>query len=541
MAMKVMGNKLYLAAAMFPLVLLLAGCIGEKVAPYGTVDVDVMDSASLEYTHVYITVNKIAFHKSKDAGTDAAGWEVVDISAQPVTIDLTQLANGKLYADTNAYNMPLFGDLEIPIGTYRQIRLYLASTEAAVLAPSAKALGLKYNNQAVLEDGGASVPVRIPNVSEGIKLIPEVPFEVAIGKHARLAIDFNLMDDMLDVYPEGQVECIMKPRLGYFDMASSGAIKGKIAFGNLSSPYFVIKAEQVVAGKPCRVVRRTATIDKKSGEYNLYPVPIFGNNTTAVYDILLRGENVQTAIIKNVKVRKGTTLSSGAVDLGTIVMNPGNEFKAQLLDPMHPTGAWINFYQTLTTDPVPFEVRNQHLDPYSGKFPCPIRLSSETIQVYDYSGGSLTGPVSDATTTPGEFSAIAEAVLYGRSNGVAVSGAANTTTTFTPDVMTALPSANRIEASITIPASLQASLNKGYLFITSGGLIVDCYSADSLVTAGGGLLNIPNLPGGSPSTPYSGALYGVNFIGWGNGSVVSGSQYNVDITTGNASASINLK
>ncbi len=410
-----------------------------------------------------------------------------------------------------------------------------------MLAPSAKALGLKYNNQAVLEDDGDIAPVRIPNVSEGIKLIPEVPFEVAIGKHARLAIDFNLMDDMLDVYPEGQVECIMKPRLGYFDMASSGAIKGKIAFGNLSSPYFVIKAEQVVAGKPCRVVRRTATIDKNSGEFNLYPLPVFGNNTTAVYDILLRGEKVQTAIVKNVKVRKGATLSVGAVNLGAITMNPGNEFKAQLLNPMHPTGAWINFYQTLTTDPVSFEVRNQHLDPYRGKFPCPVRLSSEAIQVFDFSSGILLGPVIDATTSPGEFTAVAEAVLFGRSNGVAVSGAADTTTSFVPDVPMALPSSNRIDTTITIPASLQASLNKGYLFITSGGLIIDCYSADSLVTAGGGLLSIPNLPGGSTSAPFPGAFYGVNFIGWGNGSVVSGSQYNVDITTGNASASINLR
>jgi len=530
---------LTLAAAMFPLVLLLAGCLGEKVAPYGTVDVDLMDSASLEYTHVYITVNRIAFHTSPDAGTDAAGWEVQDISGHPVTIDLAQLANGKLYADTSANNLPLFSHLELPIGTYRQIRLYLASTEDAVL-PSAKALGLRYNNQAVFEEGDIA-PVRFPNSGEGIKLIPETPFVVAIGKPVRLALDFNLMDDMLDVYPTGPVECIFKPRLGYFDMASAGAVKGKIAFGNLSSPYFVVKAEQVDTGKNCRVVRRTTTVDKNTGEFNLYPLPVFGNNSTAVYDILLRGENVQTTIVKNVKVHRGTTLAAGAVNLGAITMKPGREFTAQLHDPYHPSGAWVVFYQTLTTDPVPFEVRNCHLDPYTGKFAFHLGLSCEPIQLYDFSTGSLSGPTSDATTAPGGFSAIAEAVLYGRSSGVTVIGTADTLATFTPNNLTALPTANRIDANITIPASLQVGLNRGYIFITSGGLVVDCYQADSLITAGGGSYTIPNLPGGTTAAPLPGALYGVSFEGWGGGNAVAGSQFNIDLSTGNGSAAITMK
>lgn len=537
--MKGSGRLLRLTAAILPLVLLLAGCIGDKIAPYGTIDVDVMDAASLEYKHVYITVNKIAFHASPDAGSDAAGWEVQDISARPVTVDLAQLVNGKLYADISAYNMPLFSDLEIPIGAYRQIRLYLASSEDTVLAPSARALGLRFNNEATFEDGTKAV-VRIPNSSEGIRIVPETPFVVAVGKRVRLALDFNLMDDMFDVYPVDQVECIFKPRLGYFDLASAGAIKGRVATGDLHSAYVVVKAEQVDAGRNCRVVRRTTTVDETSGEFILYPLPVFGNNSTAVYDILLRGDNVQTTIVKNVKVRRGTTPAAGAVDLGTITMNPGREFTAQLLDPLHPSGAWVNFYQTLTTDPIPFEVRNYHLNPYTGKFSHPITLSSEAIQVHDFSEGRLGGAISDATTIPGGFSAIAEAVLYGRSSGVNVSAAAGTAATFTPNSLTALPSANRIDASITIPAALQAGLNKGYLFITSGGLIVDCYSVDSLIAAGGGSYTIPNLPGGTAATPLPGALYGVNFSGWGGGNAVAGSRFNIDLSSGNASAAITL-
>jgi len=536
--MKAKIKPLHLAAVLF-LLLLLTGCTGEKIAPYGTVDVDLMDSESLEYSHVYITVNKIAFHASPDASPNAAGWEVQDISAHPVTINLAQLANGKLYADTTAYNTPLFSDLELPIGTYRQIRLYLASTEDAVLSPSALALGLKYNNQATFEDGTDAV-VRIPNTSEGIKIVPETPFVVAIGKRVRLALDFNLMDDMFAVYPDGQIECIMKPRLGYFDLGSAGAIKGKVTFGNLAAPYFVIKAEEVVSGKSCRVVRRTTTANESSGEFNLYPLPIFGNNTTAVYDILLRGDNVQTTIVKNVKVHKGATLLAGAVNLGTIPMNPGSEFTAQLQDPLHPSGAWVNFYQTLSTDPVPFEVRSLHLNPYTGRFSHPIGLSSEGIRVYDFSTGSLSGPTNDATTTPGGFSAMAEAVLYGRASGVMVSGTAGSTATFTPNSLTAQPTANRIGTSISISPSLQTTLNKGYLFITSGGLIIDCYQMDALIAAGGGSYTVQNLPGGTAVNPLPGAYYGLNVMGWGGGQVASESLFHIDLTTGNGNAALTL-
>jgi len=501
--------------------------------------VDLIDAPAIEYLHVYITVHKIAFHASPDAGSNADGWQTMDISDNPVTIDLAQLTNGKLYADTTADKLPLFSGLALPVGTYRQIRLFLASTEDKKLAPSAIAYGLQFNNQATFEDG-TNAPIRIPNTGEGIKLIPETPLEVIAGKSIRLALDFNLMNDMFDVYPDGQIECILKPRLGFFDMNAVGAIKGKVVFSNLSTPYLSIKAEQVVPGRTCRVVRRTTTQDEDNGNFNLYPLPVFGNNSTAVYDILLRGRNMQTVIVKNVKVHKGTSLTSGTVDLGTITMNPGSAFSAQLLDPFHPSGAWLNFYQTLTTDPVSFEVDNNHLNPYTGKFPKPLELSSAAIQVYDFSTGSLSGPISDATTNPGSFTAITEAVLYGLSPGVNVSGAAGTTVTFTPNSLMALPNANTINATISIPASMTGVLNKGYLFITSGGLIIDCYNVDSLVAAGGGSYTIPNLPGGTVASPLPGANYGMNVLGWGGGKVASGSQFNMDLSTGNGTATITM-
>jgi len=538
--MKGLGKLLCLLIAIFSLAFSLVNCTGAKVSPYGTVDVDLIDAPAISYLHAFITVNKIAFHASPDAGSNSAGWQTTDLSANPVTVDLAQLTNGKLYADTAADNLPLFSGVVLPVGTYRQIRLYLVSTEDRTLAPSAIAKGLLYNNQATFEDG-TNAAIRIPNTAEGIKLIPETPLDVVAGKSVRLALDFNLMNDMFAVYPDGQLECILKPRLGFFDMGAVGAIKGKVVFSNTSTPYLTIKAEQVVPGNDCRVVRRSTTQNEDSGVFNLYPLPVFGNSSTAVYDILLRGRNMQTVIVKNVKVHKGSSLTAGAVNLGTITLNPGSEFTAQLLNPYHPSGAWFNFYQTLTTDPVPFEVHNRHLDPYTGKFPDPTELSSTAIQVYDFSTGSLTGPILDATTAPGSFSTVAEAVLYDRSASVNISSAAGTMVTFTPNSLTPLPSANRIDTTISIPGSIMGSLNKGYLFITSGGLIIDCYQVDALIAAGGGRYSVPNLPGGTAANPLPGAYYSVNVLGLdGGGKSVLGSQFNIDLTTGNCATSITM-
>ncbi len=538
--MKAMRRFLCRATALFSLAFALAGCTGSKVQPYGTVDVDLMDAPSIEYLHVYITVKKIAFHASPDAGNSSAGWREFDMSANPVTIDLAQLTNGSLYADTTADKLPLFSGVALPVGTYRQIRLYLVPTEEKTLARSAVAKGLLYNNQATFDDG-SNAPIRIPNSGEGIKLIPETPLVVVAGKNNRLALDFNLMDDMLDVYPEGQIECILKPRLGVFDMGAAGAVKGKVVFSNHSTPYLSVKAEQIVAGRECRVVRRTTTNDKSDGSFNLYPLPVFGSNSTAVYDILLRGRNMQTVIVKNVKVHKGTSLADGAVNLGTITMNPSGEFSAQLAAAMHPSGAWLNFYQTLVTDPVPFVVDTRHLNPYTGKFATPIDLPVTAIEVYDFSSGSLAGPVIDATTNPGSYFAVTEAVLYGRSGGVNVSGAAETAVTFTPGALTAAPGANSIDAAISIPAATTGSLNKGYLFITSGGLIIDCYQVDALLAGGGGSYTIPNLPGGTLATSLPGAYYDVIVLGWDGGkAVISGSQFNIDLSSENGTASITM-
>ena len=527
---------IYRILAVMSLFLVVSGCggAGNGSTATGNVSVNVTDAPSMDYAHVYVTVKSVAFHVSEDAGNNTPGWQAMTL-ATPLTVDLAQLANGKMYTDSSGN--PLFHGFKLPVGSYRQIRIFLASSEEAYTGSE---VGLTYNNEVLLPGDATHYVLRIPTPNEGIRLVPESPVVVTAGGSVNLALDFNLNNDVVEVSPNGTKEFVLKPRLGYFDMNSVGAVSGTIAFGNLSTSRFVIKAEQVKDGVDHRIVCRWTSVDRTTGRFNLYPLPVFGNASTATYDILLRGVGVQTAIIKGVKVHKGSTLTSGAIELGTISMQPGTGFTAQLGTAMHPSGAGVHFYQSIAGDPIPYEVRYRHLNPYTGKFAKPIDLSNDPIQVatFDNIAGAV-GTFAADSTSQGSFSAVADAVLYSRGAATTVANGASPVI-FNPGVPTAQPNTNSINASITIPLIL-SGLNKGHLFITHGGMIVDSYQVDALMQGNGGQFSVANLPGGAQLAPLPGAYYGMTVLGWGPGRFGWGIERHIDLTVGNATAGITMR
>ena len=537
---------------------------GSQKSSTGKVSLSITDAPAMDYSHVYVTVTSVAFHTSSNAAFDSystiknSGWHKVDLPV-PKTVDLAKLTDGVIYSDNGA---SLFDGLDLPVGNYQQIRIFLASTEDDLTA-SAIALGLQYNNEIILNGDAAHYPLRIPTADEGIRLIPESPVTVTEGNTVKIVLDFNLNNDVVEVSPNGDKEFILKPRLGYFDMSNVGAVRGTVSYGNLSTSRFVIKAEQVKTRSGYRIVRRLTGIDKTTGKFNLYPLPVFGNATTATYDILIRGRNVQTAIVKGVKVHKGTDLNTG-VNLGTINIQPGAEFTAQLNTPMHPTGAWLNFYQTIAGDPIPFEVRCRHLNPYTGKLLKPVELSTGPINVATYSTGQALVFTPD-TTSQGVFTVVADGPgYYGRgaamntvtgTEGQAVlinnlaTHAPQITGGATPSSITAIFNMTMFGTgrghgmgmgSLTLPKP-----NKGQLFVTHGGMIVDSIgtltgypTVGTAMNNGGGAGNsvtVGNIPG-----DVDGTFYGLYGLGWGNGVLAAGST-RVDLSAGNATARMKMK
>ena len=552
--------------------LALSGCGGSTGTSSSTpsaanaqVKVNVTDAPAIDYSHVYITVTAVGFHLTDTAGfSDYStgirnGWQVTRLTA-PVTVDLATLANGKVFADVNGN--PLFSGITLTPGTYKQIRLFLASTEDA-LAASATAAGLYYNNEVQLAgDTTDHYPLRVPCAEEGIRLVPESPVVVAAGGSLSIVLDFNLNSDVVETNPNGSIEYVLKPRLGYFDMSTVGAVTGTVAFSNLSTTRFVIKAEQVKNGAPYRVIRRWTTVDKTSGAFNLYPLPVFGNATTASYDIVVRGLGVETAIVKGVIVHKGSTLASGAANLGTINMVSGGQYTAQLAKPMHPSGAWIDFYQTISGDAVSYNIRDRHLDPYTGKFYNPIELSSSSLQVATYTPGQ-TLAFAPYTSNKGLFTVVASAGgYYGPGKATTVTGTAGQTNVpITFDATYGMPQVGGGATAGQITTYFNMTYfgmgsgrgmgggmmstkypTAGQLFVTHGGMIIDSMgtlTGDTTVKAALGNKNdsvvMTNLPSG-----VAGTTYGLYAMGWGNGVLAAGKLGGVSLENGSTSKTIQM-
>jgi hypothetical protein len=554
-----------LSAVMFCFALFMGGCGGSTTptttAQTGPVNVSLVDAPNSTFVHVWITVKEVWFHTSNVAGTNDAGWlkfPLKDSSGNPtaVTVDLAALANG-------VAPKTIWGNIALPVGNYQQIRIFLADTDNETLTNFTLPSSVEYNNEVDYLDNTGTMqqaPLEIPASDDGISIIPETPVVVTATSNNKLVLDFNLNNDIIGpLTPKGITEFVLKPRLKYFDQNQAGIITGTIAkssFSNYTGFDFVVKAERLYNnpsnssdpnnGQFYEVRRETGLAT--TGQFTLSPVPVFGNATTAVLDVMLRGRNVQTYIVQGVKVHKG-----GTTNLGTITMPSGPEYTAQLQNTYHPTGAWINFYQSVNGSK-PYEIRVRHLDPYADKFDTVEPLSAAEINVATWQNAT---PITFAAVTPDQGAgtfwtapwAEQYAVVVPTSSSV-VTGTAGQSVTFAPAALTALPSSNSITMAFMFPAKKTIFPTKGQLFITHSGLIVDSLGSQigdtTVATAmnkGGGIgnpLTVSNIPGGSATVILPGAFYGLYAAGWGGGGGISlGSTHSVDLRSGSQGTASN--
>lgn len=467
----------------------------------GTLSVLVTDAPG-DFDHAYITVKDIWFHTSSTAGPNEAGWIKKPLAA-PVTVDLLTLANGEMKS--------LWSGVPLTPGGYQQIRLFLAGTEDA-LTESAKIMNLQYNNEVMI--GSTESPLHVPDALHGIKL--DGAFTVTAGGTLRIAIDFDAGHDIVD-FKIG--EYVLKPRLTCFDLDHAGAVTGKLALasGGSITPGFVIKAERLTSDgtNTYHMVRRW-TVPKPDGTFILYPVSTL---VTGTWDVVVRGLGYQTVIIRNVPVATGSTPASGATDLGTITMTAAGTPDYTLTGAItSPTGAWVQFYQTLPgAGEYPYEIRFRHFNPLTGAFIISFPLSNDVLQVGTYGAP----PISLVTVTPqegvGGYKAAAGAVLYDRSPYQTVSGAPMVS--FGSLTVSSPYQGNAVTGVISMAtATMNNTMNRGVLFAVHGGMIVNAINIGSNGGGGqivsGGTYTLANLPGGSVATPLPEALYGIEAVGW---------------------------
>ena len=111
--------------------------------------------------HAYVTVTKVILNEDIDRAWTPGDttWQTVTFGL-PVTIDLAA-PNGYIVGSAT-------GGVSVPIGTYQQVRLILAGHDEE-LKSSASAKSLAYNAQ-IEYDGGAIVPLELPNLQAGFRL-----------------------------------------------------------------------------------------------------------------------------------------------------------------------------------------------------------------------------------------------------------------------------------------------------------------------------------------------------------------------------------
>jgi hypothetical protein len=498
------------------MVLLLAGsfqaCSSSSssgtVSPSGSLSVMVTDAPG-DFDNVYITVKSVRFHTSDVADPRAGDWLTYPLTP-PVTVDLLSLANGNMQS--------LWNNIQLPVGTYKQIRLHLVPTFTAN-PPT----GHQNYNEVVI--GGTAYPLHVPDANDGIKLAGT--FAVTAGSTLRLAIDFNAAEDIVELH-EG-TDFVLKPRLGYFDLDHAGAIIGKLSTGPMFlNSGFVIKAERLATAKEMlnsgstytyHVVRRW-TVPESDGSFVLYPVSTL---VTGTWDVVIRGLNTETMIIKEVPITNGATPTSGATDLGTIITSPTNTPNNDY--PVagtiqSPTGAWVQFYQTLQAPgEYPYEIRFRHFNPLWGGFRKTFMLNNDQIQVGTFVSNSVISTLT--ATSPregiGGYKAVAGAILFDRFTLSTLVTSSTMTVAFTSPLTVMSPyHGNTVSGSITMSNSMMNNkMDSGLLFAVQGGMIVNAIRVDNQMT---GMMsnsyNLTNLPGGTSSNVLPGAFYGIDAVGW---------------------------
>ena len=248
-------------------------------------------------------------------------------------------------------------------------------------------------------------------------------------------------------------------------------------------------------------------------------------------------------IITGVKARKGTNTTNAArASFQSFSTVPStNRFNVQVN--VKPAGAWVSFYQTLPTDPVPYEIKTSHINPFSikGEFSNPVELSGGPLRVAAWNNA---GPLTFNQVTPvegiGNYKAAAVALLFTRSEYINASSL-TPLLNFNTLTLTAPATNKTISGNIIVR---DPGLNRGVLLITQGGLLVDNLDVSSQMKEGTNPYTTGNLPGGVAATPLPNAFYDLYALGWNaaqpDTTAATGVASGVNLQTANGTADITM-
>jgi len=335
--------------------------------PLGTLRVSLTDNPTCGYDNAWVTVEKVRVHRDGSAEDGDAGWVDLPLpqpqpvptplpALQPLRVDLLTLTNGTL--------VPL-GQVQLPAGTYTQLRLVLAENTA----------GNPYAN-AIKPTGGAMVPLTTPSAQQsGLKM--NVDIMVPAGQEVDFAIDFDACKSFVKAGKSGKI--LLKPVLSVLPIVS---LAGQRIQGWLH-PSLATAGATVSVQTGGAVVRATPPMVDSGGnlKFELYPVPV-GSYTLVVtargYSIAIvtgvpSSANVSTTInrvaLPILPPASGTQSVSGTVSWG---VGPDNTVD---------TGGVVRALQLLTGGPT-IEVASDNAGHDDGHYEMALPLGAPVKAPY---------------------------------------------------------------------------------------------------------------------------------------------------------------
>lgn len=367
LAFPVLHARRLRAAWSLAAVVLLAACGGgEPASPdgggVGTLRLSLTDAPACGYREVFVTVERVRVHRSSSAEPDEAGWREVVLPA-PQRVDLLELTNGTL--------LPL-GQLELPAGTYTQMRLVLSPNTAA--APLANA---------VTPLGGATVALTTPSAARsGLKM--NVSLQVPAGQVADVAIDFDACRSLVRAGNSGRV--LLKPVLRVIPIVSPA---GQRVVGHVDAALATgaTTVSLQSAGVPVRATPPDAT-----GRFVLYPVP------PGRYDLVVSAPGRVNAVMTGVPVSEATTTLVGHINLRldppAALMSHEVSGTVTVRGSTADTGGTVRALQTFTGGPT-VEVGHATADDLTGAYALTLPSGAPVRAVY-VAGATSFGFTPDA-------------------------------------------------------------------------------------------------------------------------------------------------
>jgi hypothetical protein len=483
----------------------------------------------------------------------------------PMTVDLASpdLSQGKA--------VQLLKQSVSALGTYAQLRLLVAPSDPAFgLTASASTLGLAFNDQVDYTDAAGThvVPLQVPDSLSGLRLTTS--FTLSADTTTPLAIEWNAQSSLVHLAAanggdrfalRNELELYNQQLLTALGNGLDGSLFDAIS-GQLDTTQFCtgvsldgcihdVVASATSLSPDGRFHREVRSVNvPAAGTFALYPLP-----SDSVYDVVIRGANMQTIVVRNVFVDPTgllrlapTALSSPATPIVPVLDTTGRTFTPS--SALSPSGSRVFFGQTIpgsggAAGDVPYTVATGAADPFTGLLVDAISLPGGPIQaaVFDPATNGNGTPPPFTTVTPAEganaFTAWTQGTLADATSAFATVPAGTTTQALPNPV----PLAGFAAGTLTVNLSGTSTngADHGELIVSNDGGIVSDTDVSSLLA--GGAAQVALRTGQSTSAPAA-AIYGVALRTWKSGTDATTSRWArvgapVDLSTA-TTASVSL-